>query len=109
MFLGEGVPKKWHKFTGEHSCCSAISIKLQNNFVEIKLWHGCSPVNLLHILGTPFPKNTIRGLLLDNFVEVAFGFTAELSNSSLWTPVEIEPTAFTKAILFIHLLKFIFC
>ena len=24
------------------------------------LWHGCSPVNLLHILGTPFPKNTFE-------------------------------------------------
>ena len=26
----------------------------------IALWHGCSPVNLLHILGPPFPKNTFE-------------------------------------------------
>ena len=37
------------KFTGEHPCRSVISIKLQINFVEITLRHGCSPVNLLHI------------------------------------------------------------
>ena len=34
------------------------------NFIEIALRHGCSPVNLLHIFRTPFPKNTSGGLLL---------------------------------------------
>ena len=29
------------KFTGEHPCRSAISIKLQSNFIEISLRHGC--------------------------------------------------------------------
>ena len=29
-----------------------------------KLRYGCSPVNLLHIFRTPFPKNTSGGLLL---------------------------------------------
>ena len=28
------------------------------------LRHGCSPVNLLHIFGTPFPKNTSGRLIL---------------------------------------------
>ena len=28
------------------------------------LRHGCSPVNLLHIFRTPFPKDTSEGLLL---------------------------------------------
>ena len=37
---------------------NVISIKLLYNFVEIALQHGCSPVNLLHIFRTPFPKNT---------------------------------------------------
>ena len=46
------------KFTGEHPCRSVISIKLQSGFIEIALLHGYSPVNLLHILRTPFPKNT---------------------------------------------------
>ena len=34
------------------------------NFIEISLWYGCSPVNLLRIFGTTFPKNTSRQLLL---------------------------------------------
>ena len=52
------------KFTREHSCRSAISIKLQSTFIEIALRHGCSPVNLLNIFRTPFPKNTSGRLLL---------------------------------------------
>ena len=58
VFLGKGVLKICNRFTGEHPCRSAILIKLQSNFVEIALQHGCSPVNLLHIFRTPFPKNT---------------------------------------------------
>ena len=38
--------------------------KLQSNFIEITLQHGCSPVNLLHIFLTSFPKNSSGGLLL---------------------------------------------
>ena len=38
------------------SCQSAISIKLLYNFIEIALRHGCSPVHLLHIFRTPYPK-----------------------------------------------------
>ena len=64
VFLGKGVLKIYSKFTGEHPCRSVISIKLQSNFIEISLWHGCSPVNLLHILRTPFLKNTSGWLLL---------------------------------------------
>ena len=33
-------------------------------FIEITLWDGCSPVNLLHIFRTLLPKNTSRGLFL---------------------------------------------
>ena len=43
---------------------SAILIKLQSNFIEITLRHGCSPVSLLHTFRTPLPKNTSEGLLL---------------------------------------------
>ena len=52
------------KFTWERPCRSAISIKMLCNFIKITLCHGCSLVNLLHIFGTPFPKNTSGGLLL---------------------------------------------
>ena len=71
MFLSKGVLKILSKFTGEHPCRSVISIKLQNNFVEITLRHGYSPVNSLHIFTTTFPKNNSRGLLpnLSMFIE----------------------------------------
>ena len=64
MFLRKGVLKICSKFRGEHPCRSAISVKLQRNFTEIGLRHGCSPVRLLHILRTPFPRNTSGWLLL---------------------------------------------
>ena len=64
MFLGKGVLKKCTKFTGENPRRNAISRKLQNNFIEIALWYGCSPVNLRHIFRTPFLKNTCGRLLL---------------------------------------------
>ena len=63
VFLGKDVLKICIKFTGEHTCQSAVSIKLLCNFIEIALRHGCSPVNLLYIFTTPFPKNTSEGLL----------------------------------------------
>ena len=42
--LGKGVLKIYSKVTGQHPCWSAISIKLLRKFIEIALWHGCSPV-----------------------------------------------------------------
>ena len=64
VFLGECVLKICSKFTREHPCRSVISIKSHSSFFEITLWHGCSPVNLLFILRTIFPKNTSGWLLL---------------------------------------------
>ena len=66
MFLRKGVLKIRIKFTGEHTCGSVISVKLLWDFIEIVLRHGCSPVNLLHIFGTPFPKDISGRLLLKN-------------------------------------------
>ena len=54
VFLERGVLIICSKFTGEHPC----------QRVEITLWHGCSPVNLLDIFRTPFTKNTSGWLLL---------------------------------------------
>ena len=64
VFLQKGALKIVSKFTREHLCQSVISIKLQCNFIEIALQHGCSTVNLLHILRTPFYKITSGRLLL---------------------------------------------
>ena len=52
MFLGKGVLKICSKFTGEHPCRSAISIKLQGNHTSAWVFS----VNLLHIFRTPFLK-----------------------------------------------------
>ena len=51
VFLEKGDLKTCSKFTGEHPCQSAISIKLQYHYI-------------LHIFRTPFPKNTSGRLLL---------------------------------------------
>ena len=64
VFIGKGVLKICSKFTGEHSCRSVISIKLQSSFIEITLRHGCSPLNLLHNFKIAFPKNTFGWLHL---------------------------------------------
>ena len=71
VFLGKGVLKMCSRFTGEHPCWSAISIKCDFNFIEIALLHGCSPVNLLHIFRTLLntfehlrTKNTFDGMHL---------------------------------------------
>ena len=63
--LGKGFLKICSKFTGEHPCQTAVSIKLHSNIIETALWHGCSSVNLLHIFRTPFLKNTSARLLLE--------------------------------------------
>ena len=39
-------------------------VRFQSNFIEISLWYGCYPGNLLHIFRTPFPKNISGWLLL---------------------------------------------
>ena len=52
------------QFTVELRCRSVISIKLLN-FIETTLRYKCSPIYLLHIFRTPFPKNTSGGLLLN--------------------------------------------
>ena len=63
VFLIKGVPKICSKFTGEHPYRSVISIKLLCNFIEIALWHGCSPANLLDIFGAPFLGTPLGGCL----------------------------------------------
>ena len=65
VVLGKGVLKICSKFTGEHPCQSAI-------------WHGCSPINLLHIFRSPFPKNTSRRLFCFNLLLVGFEFAVFL-------------------------------
>ena len=69
VFLAKYFLYIYIKFIGKHPCPSVISIKLQSNFIEITLRHGCFPVNLMHIFRTPFSKNT-SGWLLPQFLEL---------------------------------------
>ena len=72
VFIGKGVLKICSKFTGEHPCRSAISIKLLCNFIEITLRHRCSPVNLLHIFRTSFTRDSYGRLLLNIYIWFLF-------------------------------------
>ena len=74
VFVGKGVLKICSKFTGEHPCRSAMSIKLQSKLIEITLRHGCSPKNLQHIFKTLFLKKTSGRLLLDCFFCLSVNF-----------------------------------
>ena len=56
VFLRKSILKIFSKF------CNIIEMLC--NFIETTLRHRCSPVNLLHIHRTPFPKNTSGWLLL---------------------------------------------
>ena len=59
-----------------------ISIKLLYTFIEIALRHGSSPVNLLHIFRTPFPKNTSYGLLLKIEREILIALNDEINGKT---------------------------
>ena len=58
----KGALKICSRFTEHHQCRSVISIKMLCN---LALRHGWSPVSLLHIFRTTFPRNTSEWLLLE--------------------------------------------
>ena len=64
LIIGNSVLKIYSKFTEEHPCQSAISIKLLCSFIEIAFRRGFSSVYLLYIFRTPFLKNTSGRLFL---------------------------------------------
>ena len=70
VFQEKGVLKICSIFTREHPCRSAISIKLQSNFIEITLRHGCSPVNLLRIFRNFFLKTPLDGCFCNTNMHV---------------------------------------
>ena len=61
VFLRKGALKICSKFTGEHPCRSAISIKLQSIFIKIALRHGCSSVHLLQFSEHLFLRTPLDG------------------------------------------------
>ena len=91
--LKKGVLKKCSKFTVEHSCRSVISIKLLFNFIVIALQHGCSPINLLHIFRTPFPKKISGQLLLNLKTRFVRKKAHEISETSFLFWCNVRPSA----------------
>ena len=89
MQPSRGVFKKrfsdnMQQIAGEHLYRSVTPMKLQSNFIEITLQHGCSPVNLLHIFRTTFPKNTYGGLLPEvSIKEIIVTYTEFLTSLSI--------------------------
>ena len=68
LFLFRILPSQREKVLQKHPSRSVLrkrcSENLQSNFIEITLRHGCSPVKLLYISKTPFPKSTSDRLIL---------------------------------------------
>ena len=52
------MEKVFSKYAANLQENTHIEVRFQSNFIEMALRHWCSPVNLLHIFRTPFPKNT---------------------------------------------------
>ena len=83
--LSKRCSENMHQTCRRAPCRSAISIKLLWNFIEIALWHECSPVNLLHIFRTSFCKNTYEGLPLPpESINKALVFCPLKVSTKLW-------------------------
>ena len=63
-FIYKALIFLFYSFLLSFPCLIFLSFPLLFKFIEITLWHGCSPVNLLHIFSTPFSWNTSEWLLL---------------------------------------------
>ena len=106
VFLGKGVLNICSKFTGDHPCRSAISIKLLCNFIEIALRHGWSLVNWLHIFRTPFPKNHLWMTASECYPEDVLK-TSSRRLQYVFTKTNICCGDFKLIILCLNLLNFI--
>ena len=96
VLLGKGVLK----YAATLQKNSHDKVWFQN--IEITLQHGCSPVNLLHIFRTHFPKNTSQGLLL--YYLHLLGAVALVKNVLLLVPrgkvLGLDfPNAFNKSLI----------
>ena len=65
----------------------SVLTKLQSNFTEMKLRHGCSPVNLLHILEHLFLRTPLNGYFWRAWFYLSFlnVFSNSWKESSLCT------------------------
>ena len=96
VFLEKFVLKICSKFTGEHPCQSAISMRLRSNWIEITLRNVCSPVYLLHIFRTPFLKNTCDGCFWNSDKENLIICAGALRGTMLHTTRKLLPVVFSQ-------------
>ena len=56
----------------EHPSQSVISIKFLCNFIEITIWHGCFPVNLLYMFRIPASSENVHSSIIFWFKNLLF-------------------------------------
>ena len=78
VFLGKGVLKICSKFIKGTPMSKCDFNKVANHTITLR--YGCSPVNLLHIFRTTFPKNNSEGLLLSLHVDPSVAFKLVSNN-----------------------------
>ena len=105
VFLGKGALEICSKFTGEHPCRSAISIKMLWIFIEITLRHVCYTINLLHIFRTPFLKNTSGLLLLQCLTSYDKRLEMKFQSQHFFIPVSDADVATAGSMLWDKTLK----
>ena len=64
------------------------------------VWHGCSSVNLRHIVRAPFPKNISGGLLLPFVTPWFSNFLIKISNHVKVELIELKKLARSRDIDF---------
>ena len=109
------------KFTGERLCSAEISIKLQSNFIEIALRHGCFfSCKFAAYFRTPFPKNTSGRLVLNRrskhrsshlqmfFKKDVFKNFSNFTKKHLWLVLEsLFNNVARQKVYFIHVMYWI--
>ena len=88
LYLGKGVLKVCSKCSGEHPCRCMISIKLLCNYIEIALWHGCSPINLLHFSGQLFLRTSLEDCFCEK--KLCENYAKRKKNNKKWKSVLIN-------------------
>ena len=70
---------------GKHPYRSVTSIKLLCNFIKITLRHGCSPLNLLHILRTQFFRAPLVGCFCTFMYWIKLKLQSRFCSTQCWT------------------------
>ena len=89
VFIKKGAFKICSKFRGKPPYRSVISINLQNNFIEITLHHGCSPVNLLNIFRTLLLKTSLDGCFWIFALMICSSYSQSVVCVTMWMIIRL--------------------